>query len=254
MARYLTGRSRTAEQRQQSDILDRIEARFQPALAREIARTMRVIARGVAETGEVPPLPEDHQRRMGEIVERAARVALRVLAGRVLDTQRSDAMVIERKDFADTVRRLSERYIRLEAFRRRIVRISETTRDTIVTQVERGFAAGLGQEGVARMIRQSVPEIARYRSRVIARTETHGAAGYGAHGAARETGLTLQKEWVAAEDERTRETHAALDGTIVGMDDYFDVGGSSAQYPGDPALPPEESINCRCVVAYIPVE
>jgi hypothetical protein len=30
----------------------------------------------------------------------------------------------------------------------------------------------------------------------------------------------------------------------------FDVGGSRTAYPGDPSLPPEESVGCRCVVLF----
>jgi hypothetical protein len=262
MAKYLTGRDRQTEQRQQAAILDAIEVRFRPPIAKEIARAMRIMAKGFTETGDVPPLPDDHEKRIGDIVHRMVNVSLRVMAGRILNAQRADSMVIERKDFAQTVAKLAFRYIALEAVRRRIVRISETTRANIVTQVERGFAAGLGQDGVAKLIREAVPEIARARSAVIARTETHGAAGYGAQGAAIETGLTLQKEWIAAEDERTRDTHEkagqdyAVGGSIgpIGMDDYFDIGGFQAQFPGDPSLPPEECINCRCCLGYIPVE
>jgi hypothetical protein len=254
MARYLTSRDPDSERRAQIEILERIEARFQPAIAREVARAMRVMARGFAETGDVPPLPNDHQERMREIVDRMVQVSLRLMAGRILNAQRADSMVVERKDFASTVAKLAMRYISLEAYRKRIVRIAETTRQTIIDQVARGFDAGLGQEGVARLIRQAVPEIARARSGVIARTETHGAAGYGAQGAAVETGLELRKEWVASFDERTRESHAAANGQTIGLQDYFDIGGHSAQYPGDPALPPEECINCRCVSAFVPVD
>jgi hypothetical protein len=251
MAKYLTGRGGEAERQAQIEILERIEARFQPAIAREIARAMRIMARGFAETGVVPPLPNDHARQIQDILNRMALVSLRLMAGRILNAQRADSMVIERKDFASTVAKLAIRYIGLEAYRQRITSISETTRANIIVQVARGFDAGLGQEGVAKLIRQSVPEIARARSSVIARTETHGAAGYGAQGAAVETGLELRKEWVAAEDERTRESHAQINGQIVGLQDYFDVGGHSAQFPGDPSLPPEECINCRCVSVYV---
>jgi SPP1 gp7 family putative phage head morphogenesis protein len=251
MAKYLTGRRPQDEQRFQAQLLEGIEARFQPAIAREIARAMREAIRDFENSGEVPLVSQQHRERMTEIVLRMSEVGLRVMAGRILNAQRADSMVVERKDFATTVNRLALRYITLEAVRRRIVGISETTRATIVDQVARGFQAGLGQDGVARLIRRAVPEIARYRSAMIARTETHSAAGYGAQGAAQETGLGLNKQWVSAEDERTRETHSELDGTIVPMDDFFEVGGFQAQFPGDPALPPEESINCRCIVAHI---
>jgi len=251
MAKYLTGRGGESERRAQIEILERIEARFQPAIAREIARAMRIMARGFAETGVVPPLPNDHVMQMHYVLDRMALVSLRLMAGRILNAQRADSMVIERKDFASTMAKLATRYIGLEAYRRRITKISETTRGNIVAQVARGYDAGLGQEGVAKLIREAVPEIARARSSLIARTETHGAAGYGAQGAAVETGLELRKEWIAAEDERTRDSHAEINGDIIGLEDYFDVGGFSAQFPGDPSLPPEECINCRCVVGYV---
>jgi len=36
------------------------------------------------------------------------------------------------------------------------------------------------------------------------------------------------------------------------MDELFSVGGFEARYPGDPDLPPDQSIQCRCTQAYIP--
>jgi hypothetical protein len=35
------------------------------------------------------------------------------------------------------------------------------------------------------------------------------------------------------------------------MDEPFTVGGASLMYPGDPAGPAEEVINCRCCVGFI---
>lgn len=230
--------------------MDAIEKRFRPSIAREIARSMRWVVDGYEQTGAVEPDPE-HQRNMQNILERQATAAVRVFAGRVLRAQKSDSMVVERKEFAQTMAKLAFRYIALEAFRRHIVDISETTRAQIINGVSRGFDEGLGQAGTARLIRDLVPSLARQRSQVIARTETHGAANYGSFGAARETGLDMRKEWVSAEDERTREDHDAMNGTTVGLDDYFDFGGYSLQYPGDPSGPAEGIINCRCSVAYV---
>lgn len=62
------------------------------------------------------------------------------------------------------------------------------------------------------------------------------------------------KEWIAALDERTRESHAALDGQIVARTATFDVGGSAMRYPGDPAGEPAEAINCRCALALVTPE
>jgi uncharacterized protein with gpF-like domain len=159
--------------------------------------------------------------------------------------------VFETKDFAATMARLALQYISGEAIRRHITSIVETTRNQIINAVTRGYADGLGQEGVAKYIRGLVPEFSRDRSALIARTETHGAANFGATSAAKETGLPLRKEWIAAEDARTREDHALADGQIVGMDDAFDVGGASLMYPGDPSAPVEQIANCRCAQGFI---
>ena len=89
---------------------------------------------------------------------------------------------------------------------------------------------------------------------MIARTETHGAANYGSDEAAKQTGLPLSREWISAQDERTRETHREANGTTTSMDGTFKVGDAELAFPGDPdggADYPEEVINCRCTVAYI---
>jgi SPP1 gp7 family putative phage head morphogenesis protein len=117
--------------------------------------------------------------------------------------------------------------------------------------VARGYAEGLAQDGVADMIRAAIPSMSSYRAGVIARTETHGAANFGAMEAARETGVALRREWVSAEDERTRDSHVAANGQIVGMDEPFAVGDALLMYPGDPDGPPEETINCRCAIAFV---
>jgi uncharacterized protein with gpF-like domain len=104
---------------------------------------------------------------------------------------------------------------------------------------------------IATAILDAAPQIAAWRGPLIARTETHGAANYGAQQAAKATGLPVRKEWVAAGDERTRESHRAADGQKVGLDERFNVGGAWLLFPGDPDGPPGETINCRCAIAHI---
>ena len=54
--------------------------------------------------------------------------------------------------------------------------------------------------------------------------------------------VRLQKKWVARMDKRTRDTHAELNGTIIGLQERFSNG---LLYPSGPA---KEIINCRCVL------
>ena len=46
-------------------------------------------------------------------------------------------------------------------------------------------------------------------------------------------------------DKRTRDTHAELNGTIIGLQERFSNG---LLYPGDPSGPAKEIINYRCVL------
>lgn len=250
MARRLIDGDPKREVRRQGLLLDRIEAGFRRRIAAEIARAANEMVRVFAITNEVP-VARDHAANIEAIFRGLAIEAATTFGARVMAAAKSDAQVLETKDFADTMARVALSYIAGEAIRRRITSIAETTRNQIVAAVARGYADGLAQDGVASMIMDAIPAISNMRSAMIARTETHGAANFGALEAARETGITLRREWLSAEDDRTRPSHAEANGQTVGMDEPFTVGDASLMYPGDPNGPAEEVINCRCSVAFI---
>jgi uncharacterized protein with gpF-like domain len=253
MARRLIKGGKRQEQRRQAAIIDAI-AQAHEARLRGAIRDWSMQAIGAWEqTGAVPD-SNGHEVAIREILQSIAETSIRKLGVRVLEQQKAGRVVIERKDFAQTLARLAQRYIMLEAVRRRITDISDTTRSQIIRGIERGFAEGLGVAQTASFVRDLVPGLSRYRSELIARTETHGAANYGVDQAAKETGLQLRKEWVSAEDERTRESHVEANGQIVGMEEPFIIGGAALMFPGDPSGPPEETINCRCAVAHIVID
>lgn len=89
-----------------------------------------------------------------------------------------------------------------------------------------------------------------------ARTEVTGAVNE----AALARGLALgaaTKEWLSSRDERVRVTHTSAgggDGQSVPIGLPFVIGGFPLMYPGDPAGPPHEVINCRCVMEFEGVE
>jgi uncharacterized protein with gpF-like domain len=56
----------------------------------------------------------------------------------------------------------------------------------------------------------------------------------------------MERRWMAALDDRTRDAHGSADGQIVKVDKPFNVGGEELMYPGDPAGSAENVINCRC--------
>lgn len=133
---------------------------------------------------------------------------------------------------------------------RKAALIVGTTLQWVRERISAGEAEGLGVEEIARSIRSEADGISRTRALVIARTETHSAATYASQAAAESTGLDMEREWIAADDARTRDTHAAADGQKRGMREEFEVGGALLMRPGDPDAPPEETINCRCQLLY----
>ncbi len=60
-----------------------------------------------------------------------------------------------------------------------------------------------------------------------------------------------QKDWLSQRDGKVGGSHDLVDGQQVAINQDFDVMGVPLEFPGDPAGPPEEIINCRCTM--IPV-
>lgn len=91
------------------------------------------------------------------------------------------------------------------------------------------------------------------RAHTIARTSVVPAANGAtdtAMGVIHDQVVALDKEWLATDDERTREEHAEADGQRVGYNEPFLVMGEEMMYPGDPAGSAANVVNCRCVVLY----
>ena len=137
---------------------------------------------------------------------------------------------------------------------RMLAAIRRTTLEAVRAVVNEAQQANLGPAETARLLRDALTNQAPMRARRIARTEAVRASNHGAYVAAlryeAETGQTVTKTWNAVEDGVTRPTHAALNGVSVPVAGTFDVGGVAARYPGDTALPPKDSINCRCFVSF----
>ena len=84
-----------------------------------------------------------------------------------------------------------------------------------------------------------------------ARTMMTGARNAGtlaAYVRAGQNGMHIQKQWMAALDERTRASHRHLDGEIKAVSEPFSNG---LQHPGDTSGRPEEVYNCRCTMVPI---
>jgi hypothetical protein len=84
-----------------------------------------------------------------------------------------------------------------------------------------------------------------------ARTAMTAAENIGRSEAAdelKEQGIPMEEVWSATYDDRTRESHLMLDGTVRDEDGYFgaDFLIHPLRFPADPDGDPEEIYNCRC--------
>ena len=131
--------------------------------------------------------------------------------------------------------------------------LTQTTKDQIQAVLSEAAEKGWSFDEI--VSRLQVPELTSVRARLIARTETVSAANGAATINAKETGLQLNKIWIAAIDSRTRPDHLIVNGQIIGVDDYFIVGGYKMSQPGDRTHGADSSeiCNCRCTVAFIPI-
>ena len=141
----------------------------------------------------------------------------------------------------------------------RVSTIQETSRELVSKEIQDLIAVieeqGLGIDEAAKLIEAKVRDrwltTVDYRAARIARTETGTLANMASDLGAKNTGLNYVKKWLAFMDNNTRADHADANGDEVEKGEAFIVGSSELQYPCDPKGPPEQVINCRCVLQYV---
>tara|TARA_R100000664_G_scaffold24234_1_gene34018 strand:+ start:684 stop:2537 length:1854 start_codon:yes stop_codon:yes gene_type:complete len=138
--------------------------------------------------------------------------------------------------------------------------LAKTTKDRLNRDLRRSVteATNLGLRGkdledyVANGISDALGKKRLGRASTIARTEGLALSQFGQDLAVTQSGLTLEKEWVATRDGVTRDTHRLADGQRINKNGFFSVGGYNMLYPSDSSggAPANETINCRCTVIY----
>lgn len=136
--------------------------------------------------------------------------------------------------------------------------IQAGTSRRLVEVIQQSVARGDDVQATANAIRETLGDkVSEQRALAIARTETTGAMNAGHQAQLIETGasgIVLGKTWLTMEDEVVRLTHSALQDHTIKPEESFLVGGNGldtgwpAAFPGDWRLPPEERINCRCMI------
>ncbi len=247
----------------QRRLLDVAEANFRRKLAKVIRNESEQLVAKYQELGYVPAPTDDDFRAFKDVYLEIGQSTARAFGSRIVSQGKAAGLILETKiSFTDLFLSLATQWVNLEAIRRRITSVTETTRERIVRQVAAGQDEGLGVDVIAKRINKAVPKISRTRGALIARTETHGAANYAMHETAKTTGLDLVKEWVSVEDARTRSfgddaeyNHVTMSGQQREMDEPFAMpwsGGDdlAIMYPGQAGLPGAATINCRCSVIH----
>jgi hypothetical protein len=192
-----------------------------------------------------------HRTRTKGVIEDAYRRTIPVFAAMALKQVKSRK--IEKKAAQTIHEALIAQWIARESLRKATM-IAETDRDDVMNAISKGMDEGLGNEEIARNIRK-VSGLTPFRAATVARTETHAAATFGSIESVRqaegELGIKMMKVWLPTVDDRTRPDHAAMSNhPPIPLDEKFTVGNSQMDRPGDPSAPPEQTISCRCAIAY----
>ena len=134
---------------------------------------------------------------------------------------------------------------------------SESTLSRVTQDIYNIIKESYGEEGngvlqVRNDIIERFDELTKYEAERIARTETLKAQGQATYNRLVNNPDVEYIQWLATDDDRTRDSHAEIDGEIT----YANGNGifsNGLRFPGDTSGDIEEWINCRCtLVAYIP--
>jgi len=142
----------------------------------------------------------------------------------------------------------------------RVTLVNGTAKKTLIDLTERLMKdpefMTLGAVEKGRILRNQFNQYSQWQAERLVRTEATAAANFAQSQAAQTifSPEQMQKEWIASFDDRVRDTHAQADGQIVMANNTFLVGDQPMMFPGDPAGGAAETINCRCSVAYFPIE
>ncbi|MDE7398958.1 MAG: phage head morphogenesis protein [Oscillospiraceae bacterium] len=133
-------------------------------------------------------------------------------------------------------------------------------RQKIMSAVTQGIIQGESIQKIARRLKKvtDMNSASAIRNARTAVTGAECAGRYASYRAAKEKGIDLSVEWMATLDNRTRHTHAILDGQRKDVDEPFIVDGVSILFPGDAGAKAIKAndkykvgsviYNCRCTI------
>ena len=128
----------------------------------------------------------------------------------------------------------------------RTYKTSEQTLSRVDGQINQiitdGYRSGKGINDIGNQLTKRFDQLSTWEARRIARTEVNTSHNKATYDAYQDMGVEYT-QWIAALDDRTRDSHAEVDGEIIPLGGKYSNG---LGYPGDMSGPIEEWINCRC--------
>lgn len=261
MARSITGLSPVAEQMVQERMMQAAANRIDSEVRKELVRAYNDFAASYGNTGAMAEAKANHGERLSKILGNQYESVFNQFGRRILSASVKSKGGRETKNILDTPAfNLARQQWILLYGAQKVTEITGTTAkqaEIIINEmVAQAAIDGLSEAHTARLIRETMFEqgaiLSRFRSRVIARTESSAAAQAANMEAANASELSMRKEWVASAGERTREAHSEANGQIRNLNEPFIVDGEQLMQPSDPNGSPSNVINCRCAVVFIP--
>lgn len=150
-------------------------------------------------------------------------------------------------DKATVARLVKEKQVLLPEPKVNIPKDQRWNKQHIQSAVLQGILQGESMSGIADRL-ASVTTMSANAAIRNARTAVTGAENAGridSYKRAQSLGIRMKQVWMATLDDRTRDSHAEIDGEKVEVGERFSNG---CRYPGDPKGLPEEVYNCRCTL------
>lgn len=153
-------------------------------------------------------------------------------------------------------------YLKTNGLDKVSIDITDTLKDKIKQEIIKGHEQGWGVDKIVRSLNEA--EFPNWMAKRIVRTELNKASNIGAMVAAADLDIAVQKEWLSAQDDRTRRIprdqydHLDMNGKTIGFDERFIVPSTKSidamLHPGDPDASVGNIVNCRCTLVFVPIK
>ncbi|WP_231506816.1 phage minor head protein [Bacillus safensis] len=140
----------------------------------------------------------------------------------------------------------------IESWSQELAQLMQLNTHTAIEQtLKEGIKEGRSIQEIELELKD-LPEFSRKRARVTAVTEVLTASSVAQHESYVQSPAVTGKRWKhsGGKKNQSRESHVQLDGTIIPLDEEFEIPGSGERcmFPRDTKLSPKERVNCHCAV------